>query len=64
MLHAGDAFDAERVPRLVDRMVAAAVGGKTVETRWFAEATLQGPGREPVLGTALHEWVRFGAAAR
>jgi hypothetical protein len=64
VLHAGSAFDAERVPRLVDRMVVEALGGKTVETRWFAEAALQEPGRDPVVGTALHEWVRFGAAAR
>jgi len=64
VLHAGSAFDAERVPRLVDRLVAEAVGGRTEETRWFAEATLQEPGRDPVVGTALHEWVRFGAAAR
>ncbi len=61
-LHAGSAFDAERVPNLLHRQVCLAVGGATEERRWKASARLRGARDKE--GSALHEIVWFGKHAR
>jgi hypothetical protein len=58
VLHDGNAFDAERVPRRIDRWFCEIIGGPTHETRWIGTARLGGDER-----LALYESVRFGAAA-
>jgi hypothetical protein len=58
VLHDGNAFDPERVPRLVDRVACEALGGRTTETRWLGRARL---GR--VVAPCLYERVRFGETA-
>jgi hypothetical protein len=55
VLHAGDAFDDDRLPRAVDRAVCKVLGGQTWERRWIGRATLGE--RE---GVALFEQVWFG----
>lgn len=55
VLHDGNAFDPERVPRWIDRMAAEAIGGPTRETRWYGTAT-----RGAASAPALYESVRFG----
>lgn len=55
VLHAGDAFDAERVPRAFDRAACRVFGGPTVESRWVGEGRL---GDE--VAPALYEVVGFG----
>jgi hypothetical protein len=57
VLHAGNAFGPERVPRRLDRVVARAVGGATFETRWLGRAS---DGDRS--GWAVYERVAFGAA--
>jgi len=58
LLHQGDAFAADRVPRRLDRWTCRVVGGPTWERRWLGEGQL-GEHRGP----ALYEEVRFGPAA-
>lgn len=58
LLHQGDAFGKDRVPRPMERLVARVLGGRTHETRWLGSASwAQGRGR------AVYERVRFGAGA-
>lgn len=58
VLHDGDAFDPERVPRVVDRLACEMLGGRTTETRWLGRAHLGG-----VVAPCLYERVRFGQSA-
>lgn len=58
VLHDGDAFDPERIPRWLDRQACQAFGGPTWETRRFGRARLG-----DAEGPALWERVRFGEAA-
>lgn len=55
VLHEGNAFDAERVPRRIDRWACEAIGGPTHEVRWYGTARLNGDA-----APALWEAVRFG----
>jgi len=58
VLHDGNAFDPERIPRVVDRMACEALGGRTTETRWLGRARLGA-----VVAPCLYERVRFGGSA-
>jgi hypothetical protein len=58
ILHAGNAYDSERVPRALDRLVARAIGGATSETRWLGRAT-DATNRDRA-GWAVYERVLFG----
>ncbi len=55
VLHKGDAFDAKRIPNLLDRWAAVLLGGSTKQTRWLGSGHLCG-----VSGSALYEHVQFG----
>ena len=55
VLHDGDAFDPERVPRVVDRVACEVLGGRTTETRWLGRARLG-----DLVAPCLYERVRFG----
>jgi hypothetical protein len=54
----GDAFDRERIPDPIDRLVTRAIGGPTHQVRWRGRAIGPTPGES---GDALYERVRFGA---
>jgi len=55
VLHAGDAYGPDRIPRTLDRLVTRAIGGATSETRWLGRATdAAEPGRS---GWAVYERV-------
>lgn len=56
VLHQGDAFDPERVPRALDRWFCRTLGGPTHETRWLGVAR-----HGERAATALYERVTFGA---
>jgi hypothetical protein len=56
VLHQGDAFDPERVPRAMDRWFCRTLGGPTHETRWLGVAR-----HGERTATALYERVIFGA---
>jgi hypothetical protein len=58
VLHDGNAFDPERVPRVVDRVACEALGGRTTETRWLGRARLG-----DLVAPCLYERVRFGQSA-
>ena len=58
VLHAGNAYGPERVPRRLDRLIARAVGGATSETRWLGCATDAADGERS--GWAVYERVVFG----
>lgn len=58
VLHDGDAFNPERVPRAVDRVACDMLGGRTTETRWLGRARLGA-----VVAPCLYERVRFGGSA-
>lgn len=55
VLHDGNAFDPERVPRRIDRWACEVLGGPTHETRWLGEGHLGKAHR-----MALYEAVTFG----
>lgn len=55
LLHRGDAFDPDRVPRRLDRWACNAIGGPTMETRWLGRARIDG-----LQAPALYEAVTFG----
>jgi hypothetical protein len=55
VLHQGDAFDPDRVPRAMDRWFCRTLGGPTHETRWLSTAAHGGH-----VAPALVERVRFG----
>lgn len=54
VLHAGSAFGADRMRGTLDRIVARAVGGRTMQTRWLARARVTST--DPP-GWAIHERV-------
>ena len=58
ILHQGDAFDPERVPRAMDRWFCRTLGGPTHETRWFGAAR-----HGDRAASALYERVTFGSGA-
>lgn len=55
VLHEGNAFGADRVPRKLDRILCETVGGPTHQVRWMGEASCGG-----AKGVAVWERVRFG----
>ncbi len=61
VLHAGSAFDAERIPSPLHRQVCLLVGGPHEERRWLCQARVDG---SHGTGHALHEVVWFGKHAR
>jgi hypothetical protein len=61
VLHDGDAFDRERIPSTLDRIVTRAIGGPTHQVRWHGQALDRSTG---LSGDAIYERVRFGRDAR
>ncbi len=61
LMHAGSAFDPQRVPKFLHRQVCQLVGGPHEERRWLAKARVD---RSHGEGLALHEIVWFGKHAR